>query len=69
MELHPQIIKKNGKNEFVVLPYEEFSEIKDLIEDYEDLRDLRAAKAESANEESIPLDEVIKDFQNNSEHK
>ncbi len=24
LKLHPEILKKNGKNEFVVLPYEEF---------------------------------------------
>ena len=24
MELHPQVIEKNGKNEFVILPYDDF---------------------------------------------
>ncbi len=42
--LHAQIIKKNGKKEYVVLPYEEFLKIREEIEDYEDLRCLREAK-------------------------
>lgn len=39
MELNPQVIQKKGKREFVVLPYEEFVKIVELLEDYEDLRD------------------------------
>ena len=62
MELSPQFIKKNGKNEFVILPYEEFSEIRKLIEDYEDLADLRKAKAACGNEPSVPLDRVIREL-------
>ena len=44
MELHTQIIKKNGKNEFVVLPYDEFQEMQEELASYEDLRCLREAK-------------------------
>ncbi|MCI5224247.1 MAG: type II toxin-antitoxin system Phd/YefM family antitoxin [Candidatus Electrothrix sp. AR4] len=44
MKLNPQLIKKKGKGEFVVLPVEEFQAMTDLIEKYEDLRDLRAAE-------------------------
>ena len=46
MELHPQILQKNGKNEFAILPYEEFEALRELAEDYEDVRDLREAKAQ-----------------------
>ena len=28
MELHPEILSKNGKPEFVVLPYEEFMQLR-----------------------------------------
>jgi len=42
--LNAQIIKKNGKKEYVVLPYEEFLNIRELLDDYEDLRSLREAK-------------------------
>ncbi|MBT3880830.1 MAG: type II toxin-antitoxin system Phd/YefM family antitoxin [Candidatus Scalindua sp.] len=62
MTLHPQIIEKDGKKEFVVLPYEEFIVIKYELENYEDLKDLRDAKESSKHEESIPLSEVIKDL-------
>ncbi len=44
MEITAQVIKKNGKNEFVVLPYEEFQKIQEELVSYEDLRCLREAK-------------------------
>lgn len=55
MELHPQIIGKKGKKEFVVLPYDEFLRVQNVLEDVKDLKDLRDAKKKSASEESIPL--------------
>jgi PHD/YefM family antitoxin component YafN of YafNO toxin-antitoxin module len=57
IELHPEIQKKNGK-EVVVLPYEEFAALRDLLEDYEDLLDLRAAKESDNAEPSISFEEV-----------
>ena len=32
--LHAQIIKKDGKKHYVVLPYEEFLELQEELEDY-----------------------------------
>lgn len=58
MELHPQILQKNGKSEFVVLPFEEFEALRELAEDYEDLRDLREAKAQEQDESTLSLREV-----------
>ena len=58
MDLKAQIIKKNGENEFVVLPYSEFLNIKQKLENYEDLMDLRKAKAETINEPGIPFNEI-----------
>lgn len=58
IELHPQILSRNGKEEFVVLPYEEFVALQELLGDVEDLLDLRQAKQEEANEPSISLAEV-----------
>jgi len=58
--LHPQFITKNGKKEFVVIPYKEFAALQELIADLEDLMDLRAAKEEDANQYSVPLVEVKK---------
>lgn len=59
MTLHPQLIEKNGKKEFVVLPFDEYRALTELIADYEDLKDLREAKAESINDISVALDDVI----------
>lgn len=62
MKLHPQIIEKEGKSEFVVLPYEEYQALTELMHDYEDLMDLREAKEESKGEKSIPLEKVISEL-------
>ncbi len=62
MTLHPQIIEKEGKKEFVILPYEEFIAIKEELENYEDLKDLREAKESSKHEDSVPLSKVINDL-------
>jgi PHD/YefM family antitoxin component YafN of YafNO toxin-antitoxin module len=58
ISLHPEILMKNGKKEFVVLPYEEFVALQELLADLEDLRDLRTAKQESTDEPSVTLKEV-----------
>jgi len=62
IKLHPEFLRKNGKNEFVVLPYEEFVALQELLEDVEDLYDLRAAKKESAEGTNLSLDEVKKEL-------
>ena len=62
MTIHPQIIKKEGKKEFVVLPYDEFIKIRDALEDYEDLKLLRGEKEKSKDQSTIPLDKVIMDM-------
>jgi PHD/YefM family antitoxin component YafN of YafNO toxin-antitoxin module len=62
IELHPEFLTKNGQKQFVVLSYEEFELIKETLEDLEDLKLLRSAKAESHNENSIPLDTVKEQF-------
>jgi hypothetical protein len=58
MDLRPQIIEKDGKKEYVILPYEEYLKIEQLLQDHEDLIDLRKAKSESVNEPSIPFRKV-----------
>ena len=62
MQLHPQLIEKSGKNEFVVLPYEEFQVLMECMDDYEDLLDLRKAKKEEKGKKGIPLDKVINEL-------
>jgi len=58
IELHPEFLKKNGKEQFVVLPYEEFVEIQRRLEDADDILELRKAKAQDATQPTVPLDEV-----------
>jgi PHD/YefM family antitoxin component YafN of YafNO toxin-antitoxin module len=58
IKLHPEILTKNGRKEFAVLPYEEFVALTEALADYEDLRDLRAAKAEETEATTMTLKEV-----------
>jgi PHD/YefM family antitoxin component YafN of YafNO toxin-antitoxin module len=58
MELHPKILEKDGKKEFVILSYEEFERIESELSDYEDLRDLREAKQAEQNADTRSLADV-----------
>jgi PHD/YefM family antitoxin component YafN of YafNO toxin-antitoxin module len=60
MDLNPQIIEKEGKKEFVVLPYEEFLKIREELDDYEDLRILRKAKKKEGTAPTVTLKEAKK---------
>jgi hypothetical protein len=62
IELHPEILEKDGKKQFVILPYEEFVAIEQALADAEDLAALRAAKKEEHAAHGIPLDEVVDDL-------
>lgn len=62
MTLHPQVIEREGKKEFVVLPYEEFLSVREALEDFEDLKELRKEKEKSKNEPTTPLNEVVKNL-------
>ncbi|OQY99136.1 MAG: prevent-host-death family protein [Candidatus Brocadia sp. UTAMX2] len=62
MTLHPQIIEKDGKKEFVVLSYEEFLQIEEALEDFEDLKELRKEKEESKGQPTTPLDKAAKEL-------
>lgn len=57
IELHPEILKREGK-QFVVLTHEEFEAVRELLNDYEDLLDLRSAKSEEQDEPTRSLLEV-----------
>ncbi len=62
MTIHPQIIEKEGKKEFVIIPYEEFLLIQEALDDLDDLKELREEKESSKEEPSRKLDDVIKDL-------
>lgn len=59
MTIHPQIIEKDGRKEFVVLPYEEFLRLQEELEDYHDLLRLREEKDLAASDRSKPLGQVV----------
>ncbi len=58
--LHPNILERDGRKAFAVLPYEEFEKVREALEEYEDLKDLRAAKAEEGTAFVTPLATVRK---------
>ena len=58
--LNAQIIKKEGKKEYVVIPYEEFLKVQEELHSYEDLRCLREAKEAEKTAATIGLDELKK---------
>jgi PHD/YefM family antitoxin component YafN of YafNO toxin-antitoxin module len=62
MELHPQVIEKEGRKEFVIIPYEEFLQIQEALEDFEDLRELRKEREESVDTLSRSLREIGKEL-------
>lgn len=55
MTLHAEILVKNGKKQFAVLPYEEFVLLKERMEDMEDLLQLRKAKKAEGRKRSVSL--------------
>jgi hypothetical protein len=60
IQLNPRFLEKDGKKEFVVLPYEEFEQVLEELSDYQDLKDLRAAQAEEETSPGLSLAEVRK---------
>ena len=58
MTLHAEILKRDGKKQFAVLPYEEFFALHAHLADLEDLLDLRKAKRAESGKRSVPLADV-----------
>lgn len=62
MILKPQILEKDGEKQFVVLPYEQFVEVQEALDDLEDIRALRAAKDVERDEPTVPLEKVKREL-------
>ena len=60
--LHPNILSKDGKNEFAVIAYEEFVALQEFLSDVEDVLELRTAKAAEANEPTVSLTAMKLEF-------
>ena len=58
LKLHPEILVKNCKKEFVILLYEEFLALQEQLADAQDLMDLRKAKRAARRKKSIPFAKV-----------
>jgi PHD/YefM family antitoxin component YafN of YafNO toxin-antitoxin module len=57
IELHPSVLERNGEKAFVVLPYEEFVELREALDTLQDLQDLRDAKAREGGSATVSLKE------------
>lgn len=57
-DIHAQIIKKDGKKEYAILPYSEFVKIQEELDDYENLKFLREAKEAEKDSPTIGLGEL-----------
>ncbi|MCK4620205.1 MAG: hypothetical protein KAT52_09685 [Desulfobacterales bacterium] len=60
ISIRPQVLEKNGKKEFVILPYEDFLKLREELACYDDLRILREAKKEEHNAPSVSFEEAKK---------
>ncbi len=58
--LNIQIIKKNGKKEYVVMPYEEFLRVQEELDDYQNLRCLREAKEAEQYAPTVNIEDLKK---------
>ena len=62
VKMHPEIITKNGKKIYAMIPYDEFIKIQEALEDADDLRELNLATEASKNEIAIPIEVLIKKY-------
>ncbi len=58
LELHPNILEFEGRKAFVVLPYAEYLEIEEQLQQLEDIRTLRRAKTQDTDAPVMALAEV-----------
>lgn len=56
--LNAQIIKRRGKKEYAVIPYDEFMKLQEDLHNYEDLRCLREAKEAEKNAPTVGIDQL-----------
>ena len=58
INLHPNILEFEGRKAFVVLPYDEYLEIEEQLQELEDIKTLRRAKAQEADAPTVSLAEI-----------
>ncbi len=62
LTLHSEILVKNGKKQFAMLPYEEFLAVQERLADAADLLELRRARRAEGKKPSIPLAQVKREL-------
>jgi len=62
MGTRPQILEREGKPAFAVLPIEQYEAMKRRLEDLEDLAVLREAEQADAGAPGRPLSDVLHDL-------
>lgn len=62
IQLHPEILSRDGRKQFAVLPYEECVALQERLADAEDLLELRKAKRAESRKPSIPLAQIKRDL-------
>ncbi len=55
LTLQPNILERNGEKAFVVLAYEEYLQIEQMLDDYADLLALRETKSVEKSSPTISL--------------
>jgi hypothetical protein len=61
--MHASILKRDGREAFAVLPFEEFVRIREELEAYDDLKALRVAKNKERTARTTPLRQVRQELQ------
>jgi PHD/YefM family antitoxin component YafN of YafNO toxin-antitoxin module len=56
------ILTRNGKEQFVVIPLADYQALMELTQDQADHRAIQASKKRNAGKSLIPHDQVMRDF-------
>lgn len=62
IDLHPEILKENGRNAFAVLPYEEFVALQERLAELEDLLEIDEVKRAEGHLPRVTLETIEKDL-------
>jgi len=60
--MEAQIIEKQGKKEFAVIPYKDFLRMQEELEDYHDLLELRRARSDPRNHQGRAFHNVASEL-------
>lgn len=64
VKLHPNFLEKDGKAQFVILPVEDYENLRAYLEDLEDLLDLRSAVEEEHDAPGLSVEEARRELEN-----